>query len=306
MTFVVHAFMDAAVVRRAWQDLEQGIESDDPDARNAQERLRACSYAMADPDDGRIVPACVQHGVLDQDENRQLLAVAADGARVTDAVDDPTTVAERVAASVASDDPSRSLRAGSVRFVRTVALSVGIQGPAAGVIVGPAILAGIVGGSGALAYLLALVAMSFVAYAFILFSRSFNSASSVYAFNGSTLGARYGFVSAWLLLLVYIAFAGRRLRKHRRHCRCATDLPGRPDLVGVAGARRLGADNAVRVSVLRPLRRGDPHLRRGRRGTDHGRWESSCSPAAAFTITRSRRRHSAPTGSRSPSWGSAW
>lgn len=72
---------------------------------------------------------------------------------------------------------------------------------------GPAVLAGIVGDAGALAYLLALVAMPFVAYAFILFSRSFNSSSSVYAFNGSTLGARYGFVSVWLLLLVYVSFA---------------------------------------------------------------------------------------------------
>ncbi len=88
-----------------------------------------------------------------------------------------------------------------------MALSVGIQGPTAGVIVGPAVLAGIVGGAGALSYLLALVAMSFVAYAFILFTRSFNSCSSVYAFNGATLGARYGFVSVWMLLLVYVSFA---------------------------------------------------------------------------------------------------
>jgi amino acid transporter len=119
----------------------------------------------------------------------------------------PPSVAERVRCSVVNDDPSRSLRANSVRFLRTIALSVGIQGPTAGVIVGPAVLAGIVGGAGALSYLLALVAMSFVAYAFIVFSRSFNSASSVYAFNGSTLGARYGFVSVWMLLLVYVSFA---------------------------------------------------------------------------------------------------
>ncbi len=124
------------------------------------------------------------------------------------AVNEPSaTVAERVRRSVASEDPRRSLRTDSVRFVRTVALSVGIQGPTAGVIVGPAVLAGIVGAAGALSYLLALVAMSFVAYAFIVFSREFNSSSSVYAFNGSTLGARYGFVSVWLLLLVYVSFA---------------------------------------------------------------------------------------------------
>lgn len=112
-----------------------------------------------------------------------------------------------VQAAVAVEDPSRSLRGGSLRFARTVALSVGIQGPTAGVIVGPAVLASIVGGAGALAYLLGFVAMALVAYAFIVFSRSFNTASSVYGFNGAALGARYGFVSAWLLLLVYTSFA---------------------------------------------------------------------------------------------------
>jgi amino acid transporter len=103
--------------------------------------------------------------------------------------------------------PERGLRRDSLHFARTVAMSVGIQGPTAGVIVGPAVLASIVGGAGALAYLLGFVAMCFCAYAFVVFSRSFNSASSVYAFNGSVFGARYGFVSAWLLLLVYTSFA---------------------------------------------------------------------------------------------------
>ncbi len=128
-------------------------------------------------------------------------------------IDSPTTapggrsVADRVNESVAAADPGRSLAANSLHFIRTIALSVGIQGPTAGVIVGPAVLAGIVGGAGALAYLLGFVAMAFCAYAFVVFSRSFNSASSVYAFNGSVLGPRYGFVSAWLLLLVYTSFA---------------------------------------------------------------------------------------------------
>jgi len=117
------------------------------------------------------------------------------------------TVAQRVSASLEVSDPSRSLKRDSLQFARTVALSVGIQGPTAGVIVGPAVMASIVGGAGALAYLLGLVAMSFCAYAFVVFSRSFNSASSVYAFNGAALGARYGFLSAWLLLFVYTSFA---------------------------------------------------------------------------------------------------
>lgn len=128
----------------------------------------------------------------------------AGGAHLTAESPDPADLAGVVEASIAGERLGRP----QLRFVRTVALSVGIQGPVAGVIVGPAVLAGIVGGSGALAYLLGLVAMAFVAYAFIVFSRSFNSAGSVYAFNGSAVGPAYGFVSAWVLLAVYVSFAG--------------------------------------------------------------------------------------------------
>lgn len=117
-------------------------------------------------------------------------------------------LAQSVDSSISGSPPEQSLARGQLRFVRTVALSVGIQGPVAGVIVGPAVLASLVGGAGALAYLLGLLAMGFVAYAFIIFSRWFNSAGSVYAFNGAALGPTYGFVSAWILLLVYVSFAG--------------------------------------------------------------------------------------------------
>jgi hypothetical protein len=73
MTFVVHAFMDAAVVRRAWTGMEAGTVSDDPEVRAAAERLQACSYGMAHPESGRIVPACVQHSMLDHGENARLV-----------------------------------------------------------------------------------------------------------------------------------------------------------------------------------------------------------------------------------------
>lgn len=115
-------------------------------------------------------------------------------------------LAQRVDAVTAASQ-GRSLRRGSLRFARTVALPVGIQGPTAGVIIGPAIIAGIVGQPGALAQVLALAAMGFVAYAFVMFTRAFNTAGSVYAFNATALGPGYGFVSAWLLLLVYTSFA---------------------------------------------------------------------------------------------------
>lgn len=73
VTFVMHSFMDASVVIPAWQASERGVVSDDPEVAAAQERLAACSYAMAHPADGRIVPACAQHAVFDPEENRRLV-----------------------------------------------------------------------------------------------------------------------------------------------------------------------------------------------------------------------------------------
>jgi hypothetical protein len=73
LTFVVHAFMDASVVRPAGEARERGEVAVDPEVRAAQERLQACSYAMAHPEQGRTVPACVQHSILDPAENLDLL-----------------------------------------------------------------------------------------------------------------------------------------------------------------------------------------------------------------------------------------
>ncbi len=72
VTFVMHSFMDARVVRPAWDALQRGIVATEPEVREAQERLQACSYAMAHPEDGTLVPACAQHSVLDPGENARL------------------------------------------------------------------------------------------------------------------------------------------------------------------------------------------------------------------------------------------
>ncbi|HEY7324337.1 MAG TPA: APC family permease [Streptosporangiaceae bacterium] len=100
------------------------------------------------------------------------------------------------------------LRAGRLRFFRTIAESVGVQGPTAGVVIAPAVLAGVSGGGTALVEFVAAVAMGFVAYAFVIFTRGFNSAGSVYGFTGAVAGPLFGFVSAWTLMLVYVSFAG--------------------------------------------------------------------------------------------------
>jgi amino acid transporter len=102
---------------------------------------------------------------------------------------------------------SPSLRANSVRYAGATASAVGIQAPSAGVTFLPALMAGIVGEAGPLAFLLALAAMLLVSYAFIVLAADFASAGSVFAFNGRALGYGYGFMSAWMLLGVYIAYS---------------------------------------------------------------------------------------------------
>jgi hypothetical protein len=80
VTFVMHRFMDAADVAPAWELMQRGETSEDPRIRQTQERLAACHYAMAHPEDGTLVPACVQHSVLDPAENvelRRLLPIVA-------------------------------------------------------------------------------------------------------------------------------------------------------------------------------------------------------------------------------------
>ncbi|MBI4884650.1 MAG: radical SAM domain-containing protein [Actinobacteria bacterium] len=73
VTFVMHSFMDATVVAPAWELLRRGEVATDATVLVAQERLQACTYAMAHPESGEIVPACVQHSLLDAHENRQLV-----------------------------------------------------------------------------------------------------------------------------------------------------------------------------------------------------------------------------------------
>ncbi|MGO9836559.1 MAG: APC family permease, partial [Polyangiaceae bacterium] len=102
---------------------------------------------------------------------------------------------------------SPSLRANSVRYIGATASAVGIQAPTAGVTFLPALMAAIVGEAGPLAFLIALGAMLLVSYAFVVLAADFASAGSVFAFNGRALGYGYGFISAWMLLGVYIAYS---------------------------------------------------------------------------------------------------
>lgn len=78
----MHSFMDAADVKPAWELMQRGEDATDPRIAVTQQRLRACFYAMAHPETGELVPACVQHAVLDPGENialRRLLPLATAG-----------------------------------------------------------------------------------------------------------------------------------------------------------------------------------------------------------------------------------
>ena len=72
VSFVVHQFMDAADVAPAWELMQRGETASDPRILATQERLASCHYTMAHPETGELVPACVQHSVLDPVENVEL------------------------------------------------------------------------------------------------------------------------------------------------------------------------------------------------------------------------------------------
>lgn len=75
MTFVMHSFMDADHVSRAHELNVRNEWSDDPQIRETQERLRACSYSFSHPETGQMIPGCVQHSVLDPEENKRLKGI---------------------------------------------------------------------------------------------------------------------------------------------------------------------------------------------------------------------------------------
>ena len=90
----MHNFMDARDVAPAWELLQRGRDERRAAIRATQERLQACSLHMAHPESDELVPACVQHSVLDPIENRELVTLLAAPRRrppsTTEVSTDPT------------------------------------------------------------------------------------------------------------------------------------------------------------------------------------------------------------------------
>lgn len=104
--------------------------------------------------------------------------------------------------------PERRLAGGSLRFLGSVGMSIGIQAPTGGLVFIPVFMAQTVGAAGPLAFLLAILAMLPIAYVVGAFSKRYASAGSVYAFNGGTLSPIFGFATCFALLAVYVLYAG--------------------------------------------------------------------------------------------------
>src|SRR4051812_15795841 len=93
-----------------------------------------------------------------------------------------------------------------LRFVEAIALSLAIMAPTAAMALNGTAVAGQIGRAVPLAFLIATIGVLFVSYGFIRLTRWFNSAGSVFALAGATLGPRAGFFAGFALMGTYTLF----------------------------------------------------------------------------------------------------
>lgn len=92
--------------------------------------------------------------------------------------------------------------------LETMALSFAILSPSATAAITPSLTASLVGPSGPLAFLIGGITAVLIAFSFTQFAKHFAHSGSIYAYNTVGVGPGYGFVSGWILLAVYVAYAG--------------------------------------------------------------------------------------------------
>src|SRR3954469_24817178 len=102
-------------------------------------------------------------------------------------------------------DPPRGLRR-ELRFSEAIALSLAIMAPTAAMALNGTAVAGLIGRAVPLAFIIATVGVLFVSYGFVRLTQHFNSAGSVFALAGATLGPRAGFFAGFALLATYTLF----------------------------------------------------------------------------------------------------
>src|SRR4051794_36356605 len=105
----------------------------------------------------------------------------------------------------ASPEQPQGLRR-ELKFVEAIALSLAIMAPTAAMALNGTAVAGLIGRAVPLAFVIATVGVMFVSYGFIRLTRYFNSAGSVFALAGATLGPRAGFFAGFALMGTYTLF----------------------------------------------------------------------------------------------------
>ena len=104
-----------------------------------------------------------------------------------------------------SSTPGQGLRR-ELRFSEAIALSLAIMAPTAAMALNGTAVAGLIGRAVPLAFLIATIGVLFVSYGFVRLTRHFNSAGSVFALAGATLGPRAGFFAGFALMATYTLF----------------------------------------------------------------------------------------------------
>ena len=194
-----------------------------------------------------------------------------------------------------------------LRFIEAIALSLAIMAPTAAMALNGTAVAGLIGRAVPLAFLIATIGVLFVSYGFVRLTRYFNSAGSVFALAGATLGPRAGFFAGFALMGTYTLFAdrvGRRGRALRRRRSSTASVSGNVDwlIIGIVAMVFIAifAFGDIRVAtrtLLEPgghLGHADPradrgHLRQGdrrlrRRATRASR--SACSrPPSGISLS---------------------
>lgn len=112
---------------------------------------------------------------------------------------------DQVSTRVYGKAEGATLKKDSVSLLGTIGVAVGPQAPTGGINLLPAIMAGIVGGAASLSFLLGLVAMVFVAYAFVIFARRIASAGQAYGYTGIAVGWGYGAVTGFVWMIAFVA-----------------------------------------------------------------------------------------------------
>src|SRR3954471_20851262 len=106
--------------------------------------------------------------------------------------------------AVAEPKQATGLRKRSLPFREVFAQSLAGTGPSGSLAFGPALVFANAGHGAWLSYVLSLVGLSLVGWGFAVFGRRIASAGSMYTYAAKGLGATFGLLVAWAMIVAYL------------------------------------------------------------------------------------------------------